>query len=145
MTGRFVSKSASQTRVFISFDYDHDDDVRVLLLGQAKHEKTPFAFENWSIKRETRDWMEDARKRIKRSDVVIVICGLHTHAAVGVSAELEIAREEGVRFYLLRGRKSGEVRKPRGTSFLDPIYDWSWDNIEAMCNRTLRPSWVKLW
>ena len=145
MPARSFSKSPPRTRVFVSFDYDHDDDVRVMLLGQANHRKTPFAFEDWSIKHETKGWKEDARKRIKRSDVVIAICGLHTHTAVGVSAELKIARSEGVLFYLLRGRKSGEMRKPPGTSFLDPVYDWSWDNIEAMCNRTLRPWWVKLW
>ena len=110
-----------------------------MLLGQAKSLRTPFTFEDWSIKHETKGWKEDARKRIKRSDVVIAICGLHTDTAVGVGAELKLARSEGVRFYLLRGRKSGEIRKPPGTSLLDPVYDWSWGNIEAMCNCTLRP------
>ena len=29
-------------RVFISFDFDHDDDLRNLLVGQAKHPNSPF-------------------------------------------------------------------------------------------------------
>ena len=29
-------------RVFIAFDYDHDEDLRNLLAGQAKHPDTPF-------------------------------------------------------------------------------------------------------
>ena len=59
----------STVPVFISFDYDHDDDLRVILLGQAKHKGAPFSFEDWSIKQETRGWRDDARKRIKRSNV----------------------------------------------------------------------------
>jgi hypothetical protein len=37
-------------RAFISFDFDHDEDLRNLLAGQAKHPDTPFDFANWSVK-----------------------------------------------------------------------------------------------
>jgi len=56
MSSRSVSKSPPRTRVFVSFDYEHDDDLRVMLLGQAKHRKTPFLFEDWSIKYPTKGW-----------------------------------------------------------------------------------------
>jgi hypothetical protein len=135
-----------KTRVFVSFDYDHDDDIRVLLLGQAKNHDTPFSFEDWSIKQETKGWTEDARKRIKRSDVVIVICGHNTNTAVGVTAEINIAREEGVPFHLLNGRKSGWVRRPQGTSWLwDTLHFWTWPNISSMCTVTSTSWWKKIW
>jgi hypothetical protein len=54
----------TKTRVFISFDYDHGDDLRRMLLGQANHHDTPFSFEDWSIKREMKVplWLLRGRK-----------------------------------------------------------------------------------
>jgi hypothetical protein len=120
-----------KARVFISFDYDHDSDLRVMLSGQGKRKDAPFAIADWSIKEESRGWKADARKRIRLSDVVILICGHHTHQAVGVTTEVAIAREEGIPVYLLKGRKSGWVRKPRGC-FWDTMHVWTHENLRAM-------------
>jgi len=82
-------------RVFTAFDYDHDEALRNLLVGQSKHEDSPFEMHDWSIKQPfTGDWREKVRTRIRSVDQVIVLCGEHTHTATGVSAELTIAREE---------------------------------------------------
>ncbi len=138
--------ASKAVRVFISFDYDHDDELRRMLLGQAKSHDTPFAFEDWSIKHDTTGWKEDARRRIRRSDLVIVLCGLHTHQAVGVTEEIEIAREEDVSYHLLRGRKIGNCRRPRGTHFRwDTMNKWTWDNIAAMCGSKPVSWWKKIW
>ncbi len=120
-----------KTRVFISFDYDHDSDLRVMLSGQGKRTDAPFAIADWSIKKESKTWKREARDRIRRSDVVVVICGLHTHWAVGVVQEVAIARAEGKPVYLLKGRKEGRVRKPRGC-FWDTLYPWTQENLRRM-------------
>ena len=36
----------AKKRTFISFDYDHDNDLKILLVGQAKREDSPFAIRN---------------------------------------------------------------------------------------------------
>lgn len=74
--------------VFISFDYDNDNDLKVLLAGQAKHDDSPFDIVYHSIKEESADWKEKARTRIKRSEQVIVICGEYTDKAVGVDSQI---------------------------------------------------------
>ena len=81
--------------VYISFDYDHDDDLKVMLAGQAKHEDSAFEIIDHSIKEASADWKEKARTRIRRSQRVIVICGEHTHTATGINVEINIANEEG--------------------------------------------------
>ncbi len=44
-------------RVFTSFDFDHVEDLRNLLVGQARHEDTPFELADWSVKEAmTGDW-----------------------------------------------------------------------------------------
>lgn len=134
----------TKTPVFVSFDYDHDARLKDLLVGQARNTGSPFFIEDWSIKKETKGWKEDAKRRIKRSKVVIVICGRHTSTAVGVASEIEIAKEVGVRYALLRGHKDGKLERPAGTSwFFDTMYDWTWDNLRKLTDT--RPWWQRIW
>ncbi len=119
------------TRAFISFDYDHDARLKDLLIGQSKHPDSPFEIVDWSIKSASNDWKEQARRRIKASGLVIVLCGTSTHSATGVSVELSTAKEEGVSFFLLAGYKDGST-KPASASSSDKLYTWTWDNLKAL-------------
>lgn len=119
--------------IFISFDYDYDEDLRNLLAGQAKNPDSPFEIQNWSLKEPlSGDWKAKIRDRIKRSRQVIVICGRHTDQASGVSAEIEIARSERIPYFLIWGRKEDQCKKPRATLESDKIYKWTWDNLKAL-------------
>ena len=120
------------SRVFISFDYDFDRDLKNLLVGQARNGGTPFFIEDWSVKYASRGWRSEARDRIRRVDLVVVICGHHTHRAAGVTAEVKIARQEAKPYILLRGRKSGSVRRPQGTWFWETVHPWTWDHLRAL-------------
>lgn len=118
---------------FISFDYDHDDDLRVMLLGQAKNADTPFSMADWSVKEAmVGDWKQKVKGRISRTSVMAVICGHHTHTATGVNAEIRIARDVGTPYFLLAGRASGTDRKPTATLESDKIYKWTWDNLKTL-------------
>jgi hypothetical protein len=119
-------------RVFISFDYDNDNDLKILLAGQAKLPDSPFVISDWSIKVASPTWRSEARTRIRASDTVAVICGLQTHLAIGVAAELAIAKEEGIDYFLLKGRATGQARKPTTASASDTIYDWTWPNLKLL-------------
>jgi hypothetical protein len=122
-----------QKRTFISFDYDHDSDLKIMLVGQAKHPDTPFEIADWSVKEHlTGDWKEKVRRRLRNVDVVAVVCGARTNTATGVSAELEIAREEGVPYFLLRGRSAEACSRPRSALPSDKIYDWTWPNLKKL-------------
>jgi hypothetical protein len=120
------------TRVFISFDYDHDLDLKNLLIGQAKNPDSPFEIADWSIKDASYDWKEKARARIRRVDVVAVICGHYTDTAVGVNEEIRIARAEAKPYFLLGGRASGTNKKPTAAIPTDKIYEWTWDNLKKL-------------
>jgi hypothetical protein len=102
----------ARTRVFISFDYDHDVDLKNALVGQSRLPDSPFEITDMSIKTASPGWKEDARHRIKRCDVVVVICGQYTHTATGVGVEVKIAQEEGVSYFLLWGRADKTCTKP---------------------------------
>lgn len=118
-------------RAFISFDYDHDQSLKALFVGQTKHPDTPFAIADFSIKEASSTWKDEARKRIKGCDVVIVLCGKNTDTASGVSTEITIAKEEGVDYFLLEGYKDGGCKRPKAAS-IDKMYKWTWDNLKNL-------------
>lgn len=122
-------------RVFISFDYDHDETIKMLLAGQAKHPDTPFAFADWSVKEPmTGNWKEQVRTRIRQTDVTLVLCGEYTHTAKGVAAELAISIEEGKPYFLLAAKTDAVCTRPTTALPTDKIYRWTWDNIKALIN-----------
>ena len=119
-------------RVFISFDYDHDSDLKVLLVGQSKNEDSPFEIADMSIKEAIQtDWKSSARRRIRNCDVVIVICGEYMKSATGVNVEIRIAQEENIPYFLLQGRGGGGT-KPVAARNSDRIYKWTWDNLKKL-------------
>lgn len=123
----------AKKRVFISFDYDHDEDLRTMLVGQSKHSDTPFEIADWSLKNPlTGDWKEKVRTRIRSVEQVAVICGQHTHQATGVAAEVKIAQEEKKPYFLLKGRSTVDCYKPTTALASDKLYAWTWDNLEKL-------------
>lgn len=125
----------SKKRTFISFDYDNDSDLKTLLVGQARNEDSPFEITDMSIKEAiSNNWKEKARTRIKGCDVVVVICGKYTNDATGVSAEVLIAQEEGIPYFLLNGRANTICKKPKAAKSSDKIYNWTWNNLKALIN-----------
>lgn len=123
----------AKTKVYISFDYDYDNTLKEFLVGQAKHEDSPFSLADWSIKEHIdEDWKAKARRRINSVDVVCVICGEHTNSATGVSAELKIAQVEKVPYFLLAGYSDKTCKKPKAAKESDKMYKWTWENLKSL-------------
>jgi glutamate formiminotransferase len=124
---------ANKKRVFISFDYDNDETLKTFLVGQSKNEDSPFELADWSIKEKIdENWKKHARTRIKSVDVVAVICGENTNTATGVSAEVTIAQEEKVPYFLLKGYADKTCKKPVAAKSTDKIYTWTWENLKTL-------------
>lgn len=123
----------TKKRVFVSFDYDNDARLKDLLVGQSKHPDSPFELADWSIKEHlTGNWKEKARERIRSVDVVCVLCGKNTHTATGVAAELSLAQDEKVDYFLLQGYADETCTKPTSARTGDKIYRWTWDNLKTL-------------
>ncbi len=123
----------AKKRVFISFDVDHDEGTKTMLAGQAKLEDSPFDFIDASIKEHlTGDWKEKVRRRMDNIDVVIVLCGEYTHLASGVAAEVTIAQEKTVPYFLLAAYADKSCTKPTSSKTDDKLYKWTWDNLKKL-------------
>jgi hypothetical protein len=123
----------AKKKVFISFDFDHDEGVKNMLAGQAKNSDSPFDFTDGSVKEHlTGDWKEKVRRRMDNIDVVAVLCGEHTHMASGVAAELSIAQEKGKPYFHLAAYSDRSCTKPSSARVEDKVYRWTWENVKVL-------------
>ena len=55
----------SRRRVFVSFDFDNDDELKHALIGQSRYPNSPFDVYDWSLKEAApeRNWKQKARQR----------------------------------------------------------------------------------
>ena len=123
----------AKKRVFISFDFDNDADLRDNLIAQSKHPKSPFSIVDCSLRvAYDEQWRQRVRDIIRGADLTIVICGAHTDMAKGVAAELTIIQEERKPYFLLRGRPHRPCTKPKNALTSDRIHDWSWPSLHDL-------------
>ena len=81
--------------VFISFDVE-DEGMVNLLRHQAKNDRFPFEFRDYSVKDpfEWR-WKDEVSNLISLSSAVIVAIGENTHESEAVNWEIDEAHEQG--------------------------------------------------
>lgn len=124
---------ATKKRVFVSFDFDHDEGTKTMLALQAKLEDSPFDFKDASVKEHmTGDWKEKVQRRMDNVDVVIVLCGEYTNTAKGVAAELTIAQEKDKSYFLLAAYSDKSCTKPTSALSSDKVYKWTWPNLKTL-------------
>ena len=113
-------------RIFVSFEFDKDSELKENFYGQAKRE-TRHRVRNFSLNEAYPDaeWVGKARSAIKECDVVVVLVGEDTHNAPGVRTEVKIAR--GMDKPVFQIRPQG--RPHNGVLYLDEPITWKWKQI----------------
>ena len=123
-------------RIFISFPIE-DDNLRDLLVGQARLADSPFEFVDMSVKEPWKtDWKEKCRTKIKGCDGVLAIITKNTKNAFGQRWEIKCAKEEKVPCRGIWGHNDEKY-----DSYLPEEMDgiltvsWTWDNIKNWLER----------
>ena len=118
-----------KTRVFVSFDFDHDRRLKDFIIGQSRLPDSPFEIADHSLKEAApeRHWEDKANRAIRRAEIVLVMVGPHTHRASGVLKEVAMARRAGKRIVQIIGYKHGAYTPVPGAGRL---YAWNWENLK---------------
>lgn len=118
-------------RVFVSFDFDNDQQLKHLLIGQTKRQNLPFSVVDGSLKEAAPEprWKEAALKEIRRCDLVVVLVGRHTYKAPGVLAEIAMARNEGKPIVQLIGSKGAGYTRVKGAG---RVMAWTQVNLTKL-------------
>ena len=120
----------AKKKVFISFDYDNDLDLKNLLVGQSKLADSPFEIADYSLKEAApeKDWEEKALAKIKRSEIVVVIAGTETHSASGVKKEVKMANDNNIKVVQIKPNESTNKR----VEYAGVLYNWTWENLKSI-------------
>jgi hypothetical protein len=122
----------ARTRVFVSFDFDNDQALKTLIIGQAQHPNSTFEVTDGSLKEEQsqREWEAKARAAINCADVFLVMLGSKTRSAPGVREEVKMANELGKRRFQIIGYRNGseDWAVPEGGR----TYRWHRDNLRKL-------------
>lgn len=118
-------------RAFISFDFDHNLDDKILFVGQIKNSRTPFSAQDWSSKEPLPQstWEAQLKEKIGKCHLMIVLVGRSMGSATGVRKEINFAKEQDVPFFgvYVDGANSSSTL-PTGLARNRTIR-WNWDNI----------------
>lgn len=127
----FQEKPVAKKRVFVSFDFDNDQSLKHLIIGQTKNPDLDFEVIDHSLKEAApeKDWVDKARRAIGRSELVLVIVGAQTHRAPGVLKEVKMAREAGVKVAQIIGYKD---RAYTAVPDAGRLYSWSHENLKSL-------------
>ena len=127
----------AKSRVFVAFDFDNDKTLKDFIIGQARNDDSPFEVIDGSMKEAApeKDWEDEARRRIKQADVVIVMVGPKTYKAPGVLKEVGIARDERIPIYQIIGYRDSNPEPVPGAGRL---LSWSRENLKKL----FKPSYV---
>lgn len=119
-------------KVFVSFDYDNDKTLKEFIIGQAKHDDSPFQVIDFSLKEAApeKDWLAKARTAISRAEVFIVMLGPKTKNAPGVLKEVKIANDLNKTKFQLIGYKDGS--EDWGVTNAGRVYRWNWENLKNL-------------
>lgn len=116
----------AKTRVFVSYDYEHDSNLKDTFIAQSKLLDSPFSIHDVSIQEPTPEWQQKARSAIEICEVFVVLLGNHTYQAQGVLREIKIAvKLKKHRFQL---RKRGQW--PKSLNGAGEVVVWKWKNLK---------------
>ena len=116
----------AKTRVFVSYDYEYDSDLKETFIAQSKLPDSPFSINDLSLSEAVPDWQQQARKAIDSCDVFIVLLGDHSYQAQGMRREVKMARQLGKKRFQLR--KRGHSPKPLEGA--GEVVVWKWKNLK---------------
>lgn len=127
-------------RTFISFDFDHNENEKILFAGQAKNSKTPFTISDWSSKSSLpqAQWEKLIEEKINKCNMLIVLVGKYMASATGVAKEISFAKNNNVPvFGVYVGGANSESNLPTGLQRGRTIA-WDWDKIASAINQTMK-------
>ena len=124
-----------QVRVFLSFEFDKDNDLHRNFYSQAK-ELSKHEIIDTSLNEQYHpdaEWQKKARKHITQSDIVIVVIGDDTHNAPGVEKEVSVANQLKKPIFQIQPQQqtSGEVKDA------GEVIKWKWKQIDVMITKLL--------
>ena len=126
-------------RAFISFDFDNNENSRMLFVGQIKNSRTPFDAQDWSSKfvLPQTTWEERIEAKINCTNMCIILVGNSMSTATGVAKEIAMAKACNVPvFGVYVDGANASSTLPTGLA-RNRVITWTWDGIAEAVNQMM--------
>jgi hypothetical protein len=133
-----TSKMANP-RAFVSFDFDHNENEKMLFVGQARNSRTPFAIQDWSAKSAMpqSQWEALVKEKINKTNMLIVLVGKTMASAKGVTKEIKMAKDQKVPIFgVYVGGADKDINLPEGL-FRNRTINWDWAKIASAVDQMM--------
>lgn len=131
----------SNPRAFISFDFDNDEDHKILFAGQCSSKSpTPFTAQDYSSKEPLPEWQWEKliEEKIGRCHMMFVLVSPTAYRAHGVKKEIAMAQRKNTPFVGVYIKGAGaSTPLPDGLP-RNRCIPWDWDQIAATVRQMLR-------
>jgi hypothetical protein len=130
----------TEPRAFLSFDFDHDSNLRVMFAGQAKKDSpTPFTVEDWSSKTELpqAEWERLIAAKIRATNMLIVLVGHSTSTATGVVKEIGFAKAADVPVFGVYVDGADKLTPLPSGLQRNRTVAWTWPTVAAVVDQMM--------
>lgn len=117
-------------RIFVSYEYNEDKELKNQFLEQARTRDLPIVIEDYSLEEDHRDprWKQKAIPLIRRCSMMVILIGLNTHNSSGVREEVQIA--DSLRKPIIQvKRKNQPYGEVEGAG---KVYPWKWKILDKV-------------
>ena len=120
-----------QRNVFVSYDMDNDKGMVSLLTNQAKDDRFPFVFRDYSVKEPYEEkWKSRVRDKISQTSAVIIAIGEKTHESKAIDWEIREAHRQGKKVLGVRLRSKQDHKIPTALKeYGDRVINWKAKDI----------------
>ncbi len=127
-------------RAFLSFDFDHDIDKKVMFAGQAKTDSpTPFTVHDWSSKSTLpqAEWERLIKNKMAGTNMCIVLVGRFMSTATGVAKEIAMAKELHVPVFGVYVDGAGSSSTLPSGLARNRVVTWTWKAVAAAVDQMM--------
>lgn len=127
---------SSQRNVFISFDINDQGPVN-LLRNQAKDDRFPFEFRDYSVKEPFEEkWKTRVKEKIEQTSAVVVMIGPDTVNSKAVDWEIREAHRQNKKVIGVRIHKNENHPVPAAIQeHGDQVINWDTKKLATLLNR----------
>lgn len=121
-------------RAFLSFDYDHNQTQKTLFAGQCNSKSpAPFTVSDWSSKAPLpqAQWEAEMKKKINRTNMLIVLVGRSMGTATGVVKEIAMAKAQDVPVFGVYVDGAGASSTLPAGLQRNRTVAWDWNKVAA--------------
>jgi hypothetical protein len=127
-------------RVFLSFDFDHDETSKTLFAGQGKQNSpTPYTLADWSSKATLPEpqWEAIVKSKINQCHLMIVLVGKNMATASGVVKEIAMAKSQNVPSFGVYVNGAGSTTTLPAGLARNRVITWTWPGVSAAITQML--------